>query len=150
MRAVVQRVSKVSVFVLETEIGRIDQGLLVYLGVSHDDSPLDAAYLIDKILNLRIFNDELGVMNKSIRDKDGEIMLVSQFTLLGDARKGRRPSYGQAASPQVAQQFYDAFVQDLNRVYPDKLKTGKFQADMQVVAQVDGPVTLLLDSRKLF
>ncbi|MFU0801147.1 MAG: D-aminoacyl-tRNA deacylase [Xylanivirga thermophila] len=149
MRAVVQRVCKASVKVDEELIGSINRGLLVFLGVENDDTEKDLKYLVDKIINLRIFEDEQGKMNLSIKEIEGEVLVVSQFTLYGDCRKGRRPSFTKAATPQMAKEYYEKFIERLKceKLY---VATGMFQACMKVEIVNDGPVTILLDSKKLF
>ena len=149
MRAVVQRVSGASVSVDGEITGKIAKGLLVLLGVSTGDEEKDAVYLLDKILNLRIFDDEAGKMNLSLLDFSGELLVVSQFTLYGDTRRGRRPSYIEAAAPEKANALYEFFVAEARRQI-EKVETGRFQAMMKVESINDGPVTILLDSRKLF
>ncbi|MBU5306823.1 D-tyrosyl-tRNA(Tyr) deacylase [Clostridioides mangenotii] len=149
MRSVVQRVTSSSVTVDEDIIGKIDKGLMVLLGVTHDDTSKDVDYMIDKILNLRIFEDEDDKMNLSLKDIGGELLVVSQFTLYGDCRKGRRPSFTNAARPEQADKLYEEFVakakaQGLN------VGTGQFGAHMMVDLTNDGPVTILLDSSKSF
>ncbi|MBS5788549.1 MAG: D-tyrosyl-tRNA(Tyr) deacylase [Clostridioides difficile] len=149
MRSVVQRVSSSSVTVDGGMIGKIDKGLMVLLGVTHDDTSKDVDYMIDKILNLRIFEDEEDKMNLSLKDVGGELLVVSQFTLYGDCRKGRRPSFTNAARPDQADKLYEEFVakakaQGLN------VGTGQFGAHMMVDLTNDGPVTILLDSSKSF
>jgi D-tyrosyl-tRNA(Tyr) deacylase len=129
--------------------GRISAGLVVLLGVAADDTADDVAYLADKIVNLRIFGDDEGKMNRSLADVGGAMLVVSQFTLLGDARKGRRPSYIAAATPELAESLYEQFVAAV-RNRGIEVATGKFRAQMQVALVNDGPVTLLLDSRRLF
>ena len=146
MRAVVQRVKESSVTVSNQIISRIGPGLLVLLGVSEADDTGDADFLSEKIPNLRIFEDENGKMNRSLIDIRGEMLVVSQFTLLGDCRKGRRPSYIQAAGPEKAEQLYEAFV-DKIRENGIAVKTGQFRAMMDVALINDGPVTLILDSQ---
>ncbi|MDI3547677.1 MAG: D-aminoacyl-tRNA deacylase [Halanaerobiales bacterium] len=149
MRAVVQRVKETKVSVNQEIKGKIGQGLLVFLGVGEGDTESDADYLADKIVNLRIFEDEEGKMNLSLFDLEGEILVVSQFTLYGDCRKGRRPSFFAAARPEKAEELYRYFI---NQVAGTGLKveTGEFQAMMDVELINDGPVTLLLDSEKNF
>lgn len=149
MRAVVQRVSRASVTVEGETNGKIGKGLLVLLGVSADDEEKDAVYLLDKIINLRIFNDNEGKMNLSLVDISGELLVVSQFTLYGDARRGRRPSYIEAAQPEKANALYEFFVAEARKQI-ETVETGRFQAMMEVELVNDGPVTILLDSRKLF
>lgn len=148
MRAVVQRVSKGSVEVEGSIVGAIDKGLMVLLGVSEKDSMEDVKYMADKILNLRVFDDEEGKMNYSLLDVKGELLLVSQFTLYGDCRKGRRPNYMAAAKPEIADQLYNEVVK-LCRDQGVKTETGVFQADMKVNIINDGPVTLIIDSEKV-
>jgi D-aminoacyl-tRNA deacylase len=149
MRAVIQRVSKARVEVEGRVVGRIDSGLLVLLAVAQDDSARDADYLADKIASLRIFSDADGRMNLSLLDIGGAMLLVSQFTLYGDVRRGRRPSYTDAAQPEKANTLYEYFV-DRVRVGGIRVETGVFQAHMEVSLVNDGPVTILLDSRKQF
>ena len=149
MRAVVQRVIKGEVRVDGRPVGAVGKGMLVLLGVGKNDTPEDAQSLADKILNLRIFDDSTGRMNLSLLETNGEMLCVSQFTLYGDCRKGRRPSYDQAARPDVAGALYDAFVAAA-RAGGVTVQTGQFQAMMEVELVNDGPVTLLLDSQKLF
>jgi D-tyrosyl-tRNA(Tyr) deacylase len=149
VRAVVQRVRQSSVSVAGTVVGRIDRGLLVLLGVGVGDAEKDADLLAEKVLNLRVFPDDAGQMNRSVLDVRGGLLVVSQFTLYGDARKGRRPSYVDAASPEEANRLYERFVA---RVRPSGLEiaTGVFRATMDVALVNEGPVTLLLDSRRQF
>jgi D-tyrosyl-tRNA(Tyr) deacylase len=149
MRAVVQRVSQASVRVDEQVCGAIGPGLLVLLGVGKNDSAQDAALLADKITNLRIFDDEHGLMNLSLLETQGEILVVSQFTLFGDCRKGRRPSYSTAAPPAEAARLYEQFIHEI-RARQVTVATGKFQAMMDVALINNGPVTLLLDTEKKF
>jgi len=149
MRAVVQRVTRASVTVDDELIGEIGNGLVVLLGIARDDTKVEAAYLVDKILNLRIFDDDEGKMNLSVKDVDGGLLIVSQFTLYGDVRRGLRPSWIDAAPPEVAEPLYEFFVRQARSVV-DEVATGKFQAMMQVELVNDGPVTILLDSKKLF
>lgn len=147
MRAVVQRVSQASVCVDEQICGAIGSGLLVLLGVGKNDSEQDAALLADKIANLRIFDDEQGLMNLSLLETHGEMLVVSQFTLFGDCRKGRRPSYSTAAPPAEAAHLYERFIHEI-RTRQITVATGKFQAMMAVALVNNGPVTLLLDTEK--
>jgi D-tyrosyl-tRNA(Tyr) deacylase len=149
MRAVVQRVENASVSVDGVISGKIGEGLLVLLGVARDDEPADAEVLADKILNLRIFVDDLGKMNRSLLETGGALLAVSQFTLYGDSRKGRRPSFIEAADPVKANALYEHFLERA-RVLGVKVETGVFQAMMKVSLVNDGPVTILLDSRKQF
>ena len=147
MRAIIQRVSRASVTVEGRVTGQIGAGLLVLLGVGRFDGPEAAAYLAEKIANLRIFADEAGKMNHSVLDVGGAALVVSQFTLYGDARGGRRPSYIEAAPPEMANRLYEEFVREL-RARGVPAETGVFQAHMQVELVNDGPVTILLDSEK--
>jgi D-tyrosyl-tRNA(Tyr) deacylase len=149
MRAVVQRVSRARVSVGVEVVGQIERGLLVLIGVAKTDSQADADYLAQKILGLRIFDDENGKMNLSVVEAGGAILAASQFTLYGDARKGRRPSFDLAAPPQVANELYEDFVRKL-RESGIACETGRFQAMMQVELVNDGPVTILLDSSRVF
>ncbi|NLB21684.1 MAG: D-tyrosyl-tRNA(Tyr) deacylase [Clostridium sp.] len=149
MRAVVQRVKRSSVSVAGVTIGEIKEGFNVLLGVSTEDTEKDLKYIEDKIAGLRLFDDEDGVMNVSLEDKKGEILLISQFTLYGDARKGRRPSYIHAQKGEQAVLFYNKMVENL-RARGFKVETGEFGAEMEVTIVNDGPVTILLDSSKQF
>ena len=149
MRVVIQRVTSAKVEVDQQTVGEIGAGLLVLLGVARDDQQADADYLADKIIKLRIFRDEEGKMNRSLAEINGAMLVVSQFTLYGDARKGRRPSYIDAAEPEKANALYEYFVSRV-RDQAVAVSTGIFQAMMQVHLVNDGPVTILLDSRKLF
>ncbi len=149
MRAVVQRVSRAAVAVDGRTVGEIARGLVVLLGVANKDEAADVQYIAGKIRDLRIFPDEHGKMNRSIAEANGGVLLVSQFTLLGDARKGRRPSFDGAAAPAVAQALYEDVAREL-RGTGITVVTGVFQADMQVELVNDGPVTLLLDSARQF
>lgn len=149
MRAVLQKVSLASVSVDGEMIGEVGKGMLILLGVSREDSKKDADYLLEKSVNLRIFEDEQDKMNLSLLDVDGEMLVVSQFTLYGDARKGRRPSFIKAALPDEANSLYEYFVAQA-KTKVEKVETGKFQAMMNVELVNDGPVTILLDSNKNF
>ena len=149
MRAVVQRVTSSSVEVENIVVGEIGPGLLVLLGVARDDDTEDVDYLAEKIVNLRIFTDDEGKMNRSLLETGGAMLAVSQFTLFGDTRKGRRPSFIEAAEPVKANALYEHFVERV-RSLGVKVETGVFQAMMKVRLTNDGPVTILLDSRKLF
>lgn len=149
MRAVVQRVTRASVKVGEETAGEIGLGLLVLLGVAQEDSETDAGYLADKIAGLRIFEDVAGKMNLSLGDIGGAVLAVSQFTLLGDVRRGKRPSFDAAARPEQARELYEYFVQRI-RALGLRCETGRFQAMMDVELINSGPVTILLDSRKTF
>ncbi len=149
MRAVIQRVDRACVKINFLEFSSITQGLLVLLGVEKDDTQNDADYILEKTVSLRIFEDDQGKMNLSLADIGGEMMVVSQFTLLGDCIKGRRPSFVRAEEPAKANQLYEYFVSQATfRV--KKLATGKFQESMKVELINNGPVTILLDSKKTF
>ncbi|HPF86877.1 MAG TPA: D-aminoacyl-tRNA deacylase [Candidatus Limiplasma sp.] len=149
MRAVIQRVTRASVAVNDRIISEIGQGYLVLLGVETGDTQADLQYMVDKVAGLRVFEDEQGKMNRSITDIGGQLLVVSQFTLLGDARHGRRPGFTAAEEPQRADQLYSLAV-DKWRAMGITVGTGVFRADMAVSLLNDGPVTILLDSRKLF
>jgi D-tyrosyl-tRNA(Tyr) deacylase len=149
MRAVLQRVTRASVRVGGETVGEIGAGLVVLLGVARDDGESDASYLVEKVLNLRVFEDAEGRMNLSLAEAGGALLAVSQFTLYGDARKGRRPSWFDAAPPELARPLYEFFVAEA-RARGARVETGSFQAMMEVELVNDGPVTILLDSRKLF
>ncbi|HBT48084.1 MAG TPA: D-tyrosyl-tRNA(Tyr) deacylase [Peptococcaceae bacterium] len=149
MRAVVQRVSRARVIAGGEEIGGIGPGLLVFLGVGIGDTVQDARYLAEKIAGLRIFADEEGKLNLAVKDVGGGVLVVSQFTLYGDCRKGRRPSFTEAAPPAVAEELYREFISAVEE-QGLKVASGRFQAHMEVELVNDGPVTLLLDSGKLF
>lgn len=149
MRAVIQRVSHAEVRVKNEVAGSIGPGILLLLGVSVDDTEKDAEYLLEKTVNVRIFEDEEGKMNRSLLDNHGELLVVSQFTLYGDTRRGRRPSYIKAAAPDKANELYEFFVRSA-REQIKKVETGRFQAMMDVELVNDGPVTIMLDSEKHF
>jgi len=149
MRSVIQRVSRAKVTVDGEITGEIGKGILVLLGVANEDSEKEADYLLEKIVNLRIFEDADGKMNLSLTDIGGDLLVVSQFTLYGDVRKGRRPSFIKAAPPEKANALYEFFVAEA-RKHIAKVETGRFQAMMDVELVNDGPVTILLDSDKLF
>ena len=149
MRCVVQRVTRASVTVEGETVGAVGPGLMVLIGVSAEDTENDLKYMADKVPNLRIFDDENGVMNRSVTDAGGSILAVSQFTLYGDARGGRRPSYIQAAKPEAANAMYEKLVEAW-RAKGLHVETGRFRTEMQVELVNDGPVTILLDSRKTF
>jgi D-aminoacyl-tRNA deacylase len=149
MRAIVQRVSRAQVSVGKEVMGKIGPGLLVLLGVAKSDTPADAEYLAAKITGMRIFEDENGKMNLSLADTGGAVLAVSQFTLYGDVRKGKRPSFDEAAPPQLARELYEYFVSK-TREAGLTCKTDRFQAMMQVELVNDGPVTILLDSSRAF
>jgi D-tyrosyl-tRNA(Tyr) deacylase len=146
MRAVVQRVKHSSVKTGDEIVGRIGKGLLVLLGVARSDTATDAAYLANKIINLRIFEDENGKMNRSLLETGGELLAVSQFTLLADCRKGRRPSFIEAAEPKKAMELYEKFVSTV-RVNGIGVQTGRFHAIMEVALINNGPVTVVIESR---
>jgi D-aminoacyl-tRNA deacylase len=149
MRAVVQRVKRAQVTVNGEITGKIDRGLLVFIGVAHNDTEADASYLADKVIGLRVFEDENRKMNLTGSDVGGQILVVSQFTLFGDVRRGKRPSFDDAAPPQRARELYEYFAQ---RIHARGLhcETGRFQEMMQVELVNDGPVTILIDSAKTF
>jgi len=147
MKALLQRVTGASVSVGGKEVGRIGRGLVVFLGVAGGDAEKDAQYLAQKIANLRIFADDEGKFNLSALDINGELLLVSQFTLIADTRKGRRPSFVEAAPPAQAEELFDYFVTQ-TRTTGLRVETGRFQAYMQVEIQNDGPVTIMLDSKE--
>lgn len=149
MRAVVQRVSDASVTVSGRTVGAIGRGLLVYVGAGKEDGPADVDWLAGKVAGLRIFEDSGGLMNRSVLDEGGQALAVSQFTLFADARKGRRPSYSDAAAPEIARPLFDAFVAAL-KANGLHVATGEFGASMRVAYVNEGPVTILLDSKKAF
>ena len=149
MRAIVQRVTKASVSVDCETVGKIDKGFMVLVGVGEDDDETDLKYIADKIINLRVFEDENEKMNLSLNDISGELLVISQFTLFGDCRKGRRPSFDKAGEPKRAKELYEKLCEYFNEC-GIKTQTGIFAADMQVELINDGPVTLMLDSKKLF
>lgn len=149
MRAVVQRVKAANVVVDNIVIGKIQQGILLLLGVEDNDEEKDLEYMCDKVPNLRIFEDENAKMNKSLLDLGASLLVISQFTLLGDARKGRRPSFIQAAQPHKARALYEKFIEAMKEKNINT-ESGEFGADMEVELINDGPVTILLDSKKIF
>jgi D-tyrosyl-tRNA(Tyr) deacylase len=149
MKALLQRVTRASVSIDNEEVGRIGQGLVVFLGVASGDTEKDAQYLAQKIVNLRLFSDEGGNFNLSALDIKSELLVVSQFTLLAGTRKGRRPDFIEAAPPVQAEELFDYFVEQ-TRATGLKVATGRFQAYMQVEIHNDGPVTIMLDSREKF
>jgi D-tyrosyl-tRNA(Tyr) deacylase len=149
MRAVVQRVSRAAVTVGNEQVGAIDRGFVVLLGVADGDAREDALYLAQKIAGLRVFEDDEGKMNQGLAEVNGKLLVVSQFTLLGDCRKGRRPSFDKAARPENARALYEAFVAAVSELGIETA-TGRFQEHMLVELVNDGPVTLLLDSRREF
>jgi D-aminoacyl-tRNA deacylase len=149
MRACVQRVTQAEVTIAGESVGRIERGLVVFLGVMAGDGPDDVDYLVEKIAGLRVFEDEAGKMNRELAEIGGGMLVVSQFTLVGDCRRGKRPSFTDAAAPEIAVELYESFVAKVAaRGIPTA--TGRFRENMQVTLVNDGPVTLLLDSRKLF
>ncbi|GGH40873.1 D-tyrosyl-tRNA(Tyr) deacylase [Mangrovimonas yunxiaonensis] len=147
MRAVIQRVSKASVTIAGKTVAKIDEGLLVLLGIEHADTEEDIAWLSKKINNLRIFNDENGVMNQSLIDINGQAIVVSQFTLHANTKKGNRPSYIKAAKPDVAIPLYTTFVKQFEAHLGKPIQTGEFGADMKVALLNDGPVTIIIDTK---
>ena len=147
MRAVIQRVSKASVTINGRVYSQINQGLLVFLGIEDADTAEDIEWLSSKIVNLRIFNDENGVMNVSIKDMDGEILLISQFTLQASTKKGNRPSYIKASKPEIAIPMYEKMSESLSADIGKPIKTGEFGADMKVELLNDGPVTIVVDTK---
>jgi D-tyrosyl-tRNA(Tyr) deacylase len=149
MRAVLQRVTRACVRVEGETVGEIGPGLVVLLGVARDDAREDARYLVEKTTALRVFDDEEGRMNRSVVEAGGGLLVVSQFTLYGDARRGRRPSWIDAAPPELAEPLYEFFVAEARRSVA-RVETGSFRRMMEVELVNDGPVTILLDSRKLF
>ena len=146
MKAVIQRVVYATVTVEFSLISKIDKGLLVLIGISPDDTLADILWLSNKIANLRIFNDDQDIMNKSLIDIDGNAIVVSQFTLLAKTKKGNRPSYIGAAGPDIAIPLYEQFIQEFEKLLQKKVGTGIFGADMQIDLQNDGPVTIIIDS----
>jgi len=149
MRAVVQRVTRASVTIDGEVVGELEHGLVVWLGIARDDIKDDADYLVPKIIALRIFDDTEGRMNVSVKDIDGGLLIVSQFTLYGDVRRGLRPSWSDAAAPEIAEPLYDYFVESSRKLL-GRVETGSFRKMMLVELVNDGPVTILLDSRKTF
>jgi D-tyrosyl-tRNA(Tyr) deacylase len=149
MRVVIQRVREASVKINDEIVGEIQQGLLVLLGIEHVDSELDADYLIQKLIHLRIFGDDEGKMNLSVSDISGDLLIVSQFTLFADTKKGNRPSFIRSARPEQARPLYDYFLSQLNKSFSGKIENGVFGANMQVELINDGPVTIIIDSKDL-
>ncbi len=147
MRVVIQRVSEAAVKIDGTIVGEISKGLVVLLGIAQEDTEQDALYLIQKLINLRIFSDADGKMNLSVQDCGGELLVVSQFTLYADTKKGNRPSYIRAARPEQAIPLYEFFLQELQKQFQGPIQTGQFGADMKVSLINDGPVTIIIDSR---
>lgn len=150
MRAVVQRVSRASVTVDDRKVGSIENGMLVFLGVGEGDERKDLDYMVKKLVGLRIFPDAQGSMNRSLLDVGGEMLVVSQFTLYGDCRKGRRPSFVKAMAPEEAERMCELFVEEVRLAGVSRVETGEFGAMMDVELLNDGPVTLMVDSKKLF
>lgn len=148
MRAVIQRVSRASVTIDGIEKGRIENGLLVLLGIEDADNSEDLQWLVSKIVNLRIFNDDAGVMNISLLEKGYDLLLVSQFTLHAATKKGNRPSYIKASKPEVAVPMYEAAIKEFEKLMGKKIQTGEFGADMQVELLNDGPVTIWIDTKQ--
>lgn len=149
MRAVVQRVKEASCIVDDKIVGKINKGILLFLGVGEGDEEKALHYLVDKVLGLRIFSDQEGKMNLSLEDIEGEILIISQFTLYGDVRKGKRPSFTRSAAPDLGEKFYEQFIEEVNN-RGIRAETGEFGADMDIELINDGPVTILLDSEKIF
>ena len=147
MRVVIQRVSEAAVKIEGSIVGQIEQGLLVLLGIEHDDTQKDADYLLQKLINLRIFSDTDGKMNLSVQEVNGGILVVSQFTLHAATKKGNRPSYIRAARPEQAIPLYEYFLAALQQQFTGKIQTGQFGADMKVSLVNDGPVTIFMDSK---
>ncbi len=147
MRAVIQRVLQASVTINEKENGKIGNGILILLGIEDTDNTGDIEWLSGKISRLRIFNDENGVMNKSVMDVSGEVLLISQFTLHASTKKGNRPSYFKASKPEIAIPLYESFIQQIENDIGNKVKTGKFGAYMKVSLTNDGPVTIIIDTK---
>ena len=147
MKVIIQRVSQSSVTIENKIVAQIQNGLLVLLGIEDLDSQEDINWLVGKIINLRIFADENGVMNLSVKDIDGEIIVVSQFTLHASTKKGNRPSYIKAAKPEIAIPLYEKFIFQLEKEFDKKVQTGEFGADMKVALLNDGPVTIIIDSK---
>jgi D-tyrosyl-tRNA(Tyr) deacylase len=147
MKAVIQRVANAQVTVDEKIVGKIEKGLLILLGIGKDDSDEDIDYLVRKIIHLRIFNDTDSKMNLSLKDIDGDVLIISQFTLFADTKKGNRPSYIQAAQPIIAKNLYEKFLHDFEKEFDKKIQEGIFGADMKVKLLNDGPVTIIIDSK---
>lgn len=147
MKAVIQRVEHAAVHVDSKEISSINEGLLILLGITHEDDENDISWLVDKIIKLRIFNDSEGKMNISVIDADGELLIVSQFTLHASTKKGNRPSYIEAARPEIAIPLYEKFINQIEHKCGKKVKTGEFGAMMKISLVNDGPVTIIIDSK---
>lgn len=148
MRALIQRVSRAKVEVNKEVIGQIKKGLLVFIGVETNDTEVDVEYILHKLVHLRIFSDENGKMNHSVFEMKGEVLLVSQFTLHASTKKGNRPSYTRSASPELANSLYEECIKQAEALMPNKIQCGKFGADMKIDLINDGPVTILIDSKK--
>ncbi len=148
MRAVIQRVSEAKVEVDQNVTGQIQQGLVILLGIEHEDTEEDLDWLLGKILRMRIFEDNDGKMNRSVQDIDGELLIVSQFTLHASTKKGNRPSFIQAANPDLAKKLYEKFLAKAEQLLSNKIQAGIFASDMQVSLINDGPVTLIIDSKQ--
>jgi len=146
MKAVIQRVNHASVQVEGEIISKIENGLLVLLGITQTDNLTDSKWLCNKIINLRIFNDEQGVMNKSLNDVQGNVIIVSQFTLMASTKKGHRPSYIKAANAEIAVPIYEQFIEEFEVLFGKKVGVGKFGADMKINLENDGPVTIIIDT----
>ena len=147
MKAIIQRVNYSKLKVNGEIYSEIEKGLMILLGITHDDTVDDIKWLSNKIINLRIFNDVHGIMNNSVKDIDGDIQVVSQFTLHAQTKKGNRPSYIQAAKGEFAEKNYNMFIDEIRTLFNKKIKTGKFGADMQINFENDGPVTIIIDSK---
>lgn len=147
MKAVIQRVTYAQVKVDGKSVGKINNGLLVLLGIGHEDSDEDMDYLVRKIIHLRIFNDTNSKMNLSVKDINGDVLIISQFTLYADTKKGNRPSYIQAAQPIIAKNLYEKFLHHFEKEFDKKIQAGIFGADMKVELLNDGPVTIIIDSK---
>lgn len=145
MKIILQRVNKAKVFINDEVFSAINKGIVAFLGINKSDSIIDIRYSIEKLINLRIFDDSNGKLNLSLLDVEGELLVVSNFTVYGNTKKGRRPSYTESASPNAAKELYDLFIEELSK-YNIPYKTGKFQEHMNVVLENDGPVTLVIDS----
>lgn len=147
MRAIIQRVSEASVTINEEVVSQINTGFMVLLGIENEDNEEDIKWLVNKIVDLRVFGDENGLMNKSVKDVYGELLIVSQFTLHAAVKKGTRPSFIKAARPDVAIPLYESFIRHCETKMPKKVKTGEFGADMKVALVNDGPVTIFIDTK---
>ena len=148
MKAVIQRVNYSKLKIGGEVYSEIEKGLMILLGITHNDTINDIRWLSNKIINLRIFNDGDGIMNYSVKDINGDIQVVSQFTLHAQTKKGNRPSYIEAAKGEVAENYYNLFVDEMTNMFNKKIKTGKFGSDMQIDFENDGPVTIIIDSKK--